>query len=411
MYIKDIKATRVLDSRGVPTIKTFVWTKDGVGSAIVPSGTSAGKKEACELRDGGVRYFGQDVSKAIKKINTTIKKKLVNSFVIDQKEIDQMLIDLDGTNNKSKLGGNAILSVSQAVLKAAANELQIPVHKYVAGLNKTKKQKMPIPHLNIINGGQHAGNNLSFQEFQIVPMFNSFEENIKASVEIYHTLKKDLEKKYGLSAINVGYEGGFCPQLESSFDALSLIQDAIDKCKYTKKVKLAVDAAANEFYVRNKYLVDGKEHTSLEMIDYYKKIIKEYKLVSIEDPFSEDDKKHWSCFLKEVSKTKVIGDDLLATNPRLIKDAVKKRYCNGLLLKINQIGTITEAIDAFNIAKKAEWNVQVSHRSGDTEDAFVADLAYGLASDSVKFGAPARGERTCKYNRLLEIEAFKNYSL
>lgn len=407
MFIKDIKAIRVLDSRGYPTLKTFVWTKNAVGTAIVPSGTSAGQKEAFELRDKSTRYLGQDVSKAIKNVNTIIKKKLLGEFVVDQSTIDTLLINLDGTENKSKLGGNAILSVSQAVLRAAANELNMVDYEYVASLNKSKS-KMPLPQLNIINGGRHAGNDLSFQEFQIVPKFKTIEENIRASVEIYLTLKKILEKKYGRSAINVGYEGGFCPQISCAKDALSLIQDAIDKCKYTKEVFLAIDAAASEIYNNKKYLVDSKKYTSLEMIDYYKNIIKEYKLFSLEDPFSEDDKKTWSLFLKEIkSKTKIIGDDLLATNSKLIKEAIKKKYCNSLLLKINQIGTITEAIEAFNIAKDAKWNVQVSHRSGDTEDFFVSDLAYGLGSDSVKFGAPARGERTSKYNRLLEIEAFK----
>ncbi len=404
MFIKNIKAIRVIDSRGIPTIRTFVWTKNAVGCATVPSGTSAGKKEALELRDGGKKYFGMDVSKAIKNVNNIIKKNLVKDFVVDQEAVDKKLIALDGTKNKAKLGANAILSVSLAVLRAAASELELKDYEYIANLNKTKP-KMPTPHLNIINGGVHAGNSLSFQEFQIVPKFKSFEETMKASVEIYLTLKKILEKKYGLSSTNVGYEGGFCPNLSSSSEALSLIQSAVDKCGYTKQVKLALDVAANEIYKDRKYLVDQKSYSSGELIDYYKKVIKEYKLESIEDPFSEDDYKSWSNLLKSVSKTKIIGDDLLATNPKYIKDAIKKKYCNSLLLKVNQIGTITEAFEAYNLAKSASWDVQVSHRSGDTEDYFVSDLAYGLSSDSLKFGAPARGERTSKYNRLLEIEA------
>jgi len=410
LEIKEIKAIRVFDSRGIPTIKTFVYTKNAVGYAIVPSGTSSGENEALELRDVKKKaYNNQDVSIAIKNVNTIINRRLKNEFVLDQKNIDSILIDLDGTNNKSKLGANAILSVSLAVARAAANEFEMSLYDYIARLNNNSKFSFPIPELNIINGGLHSGSNISFQEFQIIPKFKSFEKTMQASTEIYFTLKEILNKKFGPSSTNVGYEGGFVPNINNPLQEqqLELIQEAIDKNKYTKEVSLGLDCAANSFYdlKSKKYFVDNKHLDSNKLLDYYLDLIKRYNITSIEDPFFENDKKAWSLFYKKVnSKISLIGDDLLVTNPKLIKDAIKKKYCNSLLLKPNQIGTLSETIESFNLAKKANWKVVVSHRSGETEDPFIADLAYGLNSDFVKFGAPARSERTVKYNRILEIE-------
>ena len=406
MNIKKIKAIRVLDSRGIPTIKTFVYTNNTVACASVPSGTSSGKREALELRDGGKAYHGKDVSKAIDNVNNKISKKLIGEFILDQKRIDKTMIELDGTSNKSKLGANAILSVSLACARAASQELNIPLHKYVSRLNdKSEGKTMPTPFLNIINGGAHAGTDLAFQEFQIIPHKKTISENLRMSCEVYQTLKGIIKQKYGSGATNVGLEGGFAPNLKDPKDALDLIETAIDKAGYNKFITIGLDVAASEIYESSKYLVNGKKYSSNELIDYYAHLLKNYKITSIEDPLSEDDKNHWPEFNKRFgNKINVIGDDLLVTNPILIKDAIKKKQCNSLLLKVNQIGTLTESIDSFNLAKIANWKIVVSHRSGETEDSFISDLAFGLNADFVKFGAPVRSERTAKYNRLLEIE-------
>ena len=405
--IKQIKAIRVLDSRGIPTIRTFVFSGNAVASASVPSGTSDGLKEAIELRDKDKMYFGLDVKKAIENVNTKINKALKGMFIFDQRAIDNKLIELDGTENKSNLGANAILSTSLAVARLAALELNIPLYKYIGRLNKNNKHIMPIPILNIINGGAHAGDALPFQEFQIIPHFNNLEKNVQASVEIYHKLKEKLLEKYGLNATNVGYEGGFAPDISDSRLAIALISDAIAKTGYAKDVTIGLDCAANGFYNSKKktYLINKKEYDKDLLINYYLALMKEFKITSIEDPFSENDKEAWVDFYYLTrKKINLIGDDLLVTNPKIIKEAISKNYCNSLILKPNQIGTLSESIDAFNLAKKAGWKVIVSHRSGETEDTFITDLAVGLGADYVKFGAPARGERTCKYNRLLEID-------
>ncbi|MDD3178105.1 MAG: phosphopyruvate hydratase [Candidatus ainarchaeum sp.] len=413
MEIKNIKAIRIIDSRGVPTIKTFVETKNSIESASVPSGTSSGDFEALELRDNSKSFFKMDVLKAIKNVNTIINSALKGDFVLDQKEIDNKLIKLDGTSNKSKLGANAILSVSLACAKVAAKELDIPLYLYLSRLNNTKKLKFPTPFLNIINGGLHSGGNfLAFQEFQIIPeKFKSFEDKIKASCEVYNCLKEIISKKLGSSSTNVGYEGGFVPILkkQDEFMALDLIQLAIDKLKYSKEISLGLDCAANSFYNKDskKYFFDSNSFSSDDLINYYSDLLKTYNIKAIEDPFSETDKSSWKKFTSKFSsKIKIIGDDLLVTNPKFINQAIKNKFCNSLLLKVNQIGTLTESINSFNIAKKANWDVEISHRSGETEDTFIADLAYGLSSEYIKFGAPSRSERTSKYNRLIEIESF-----
>lgn len=406
--IKQVKSIRILDSRGIPTIRTFVYSGDSVASASVPSGTSDGSREAIELRDMDKMYFGLDVKKAIENVNIKINKSLKGMFIFDQRAIDNKLIELDGTNNKSNLGANAILSTSLAVARLAAQELNIPLYKYIGRLNKNNHYAIPKPIFNIINGGVHAGDLLPFQEFQIIPQFNDFDKNIQAATEIYHKLKQNLLDKYGLNATNVGYEGGFTPNITDPHLAIALINDAINKTGYSKDVVIGLDCAANAFYnsKRKSYLINKKEYDKDLLITYYLSLIKEFKINSIEDPFSENDKEAWTdfYFLIRNKKINLIGDDLLVTNPKIIKDAITKNYCNSLLLKPNQIGTLSESIDAFNLAKKAGWKIIVSHRSGETNDTFIADLAVGLGADFVKFGAPARGERTSKYNRLIEID-------
>jgi enolase len=413
MEIKDIKAIRVLDSRGVPTIKTFVFTENEVGFASVPSGTSSGLLEAKELRDNSKNYFGKDVLKAINNVNNIISKKLKGKFVLDQEDIDNTLIEIDGTENKSKLGANAILSVSLAVSRAAARELSMPLYKYISRLSKNEKFSFPTPLLNIINGGLHSGSNIAFQEYLIVPKFKNIEDSIKAGAEIYNSLKKIISKEMDSSSINVGYEGGFVPNFKESNqeEPLILIENAIKDSGYTRKeIGLALDCAANSFYNEKKknYFLNNKNYSSQDLIDYYSDLIKKYKIMSIEDPFFEKDKSAWKSFTKKMgSKLNVVGDDLLVTNPKLIKDAIKNKLCNSLLLKVNQIGTLTESISSFNLSKTANWKTIVSHRSGETEDNYISDLAYGLNTEYVKFGAPCRGERTSKYNRLLEINSLK----
>jgi len=408
--IKKIKAMRVFDSRGLPTIKTFVFTEDAFASACVPAGTSTGSREALELRDKDKNYYGLDVKCAINNVNTKIDKALKGEFIFDQKNIDNKMIELDGTSNKSNLGANSILGVSLAVSRLASQELDMPLYKYIGRLNKTNKSTIPTPMLNIINGGAHAGNSLPFQEFQIIPHKKNISENMQASVEIYHKLKEILLEKYGSSSINVGLEGGFAPNISDPKVAIAIIQDAIAKVGRTKDVSIGLDCAATNFYNSKTklYTINNKTYDSEALIDYYYKLIKEYKISSIEDPFSENDLKSWTDFYFLANKKiNLIGDDLLVTNPKLIREAIKNNYCNSLLLKPNQIGTLTESIDAFNIAKKAAWKVVVSHRSGETEDTYISDLAVGLSSDFTKFGSPARGERTSKYNRLLEIDEMK----
>lgn len=410
MEIKDIKAIRVLDSRGVPTIKTFVYTENEVGFASVPSGTSAGLYEAYEIRDVKSKdYFGQDVLKAINNVNKIISKKLKGKFILDQEDIDQTLIDLDGTDNKSKLGANAILSVSLAASRAAAKELSMPLHKYISRITNNNTFSFPTPLSNIINGGLHSGSKIAFQEYLIIPKFKNFSDSIKATSEIYHSLKEILIKEKGSFSTNVGYEGGFVPDFKEANEEmpLTLIEKAIKHAGYTRReIGLGLDCAANSFYNEKtkKYFLNNKNYSSKELLDYYLKIIKNFRISSIEDPFFEEDKSSWKEFIKKISsKINVVGDDLLVTNPKLIKDGIKNKYCNSLLLKVNQIGTLTESLEAYKLAKKADWNIVVSHRSGETEDSYISDLSYGINSDFIKFGAPSRGERTSKYNRLLEI--------
>ena len=404
--IKDIKAREILDSRGNPTVEVDLMI-DGLGvfRASAPSGASVGKYEAKELRDREERYKGKGVLKAIKNIDEAINPKLRGIEISNQKEIDEILISLDGTKDKSNLGANAILPVSMAVCRAGAANIGQPLWQYINQISEICRDpvsaNLPIPCFNIINGGAHAGNNLDFQEFMIGPQFEDFSQNLQVGSEIYHTLKEILKKDFGESAINVGDEGGFAPPIKEPEKALDLIMEAIQKSGYENKVNIALDEAASEFYKDQKY----RARSCDEMVEYYLELIEKYPITSIEDPFDEDDFEGFSILTNKCGdKVSIIGDDLLVTNIEKMKQAQEKRACNGLLLKVNQIGTITETIEAAKLAQSYDWKIMVSHRSGETNDDFIADLAVGISADYIKSGAPARGERVAKYNRLLKIE-------
>jgi len=403
--IKEVRAREILDSRGNPTIEVTVFTDNFSGTAAVPSGASTGEYEALELRDGGKRYHGKGVLKAIKNIHTKIAPRIVGVDCARQREIDSLMIEADGYKDKSNLGANAILGVSLACARAAANSQNMPLYEYLNSFIQIKAQpKLPRMFFNIINGGKHADNKLSFQEFMIAPKFNSVQKNLQAASEVYHTLKKDLHRICGKGATNVGDEGGFAPvKLRNAEQALELLKKAISKSGYGGKVEIAMDCAASEFYKKNRYYVEGKKMTSEKLLNYYLKLIKKYPIISIEDTFDQDDFTSFA-LLKEKCKIQVVGDDLTVTNPERIQHAVDEKSCNCLLLKVNQIGTLTEAIEAAALAKDQGWEVMVSHRSGETEDTFIADLVVALGCGQIKSGAPCRGERTAKYNQLLRIE-------
>ncbi|MGV8171778.1 MAG: phosphopyruvate hydratase [Candidatus Woesearchaeota archaeon] len=418
MKVTKLFARQVLDSRGNPTIEVEAYFNDVKASAIVPSGASTGKYEALELRDGKKEYLGKSVMNAVNNVNNIISKKIIGMDLLDQKSLDNALIALDGTKNKSKLGANAILGVSMAVCRLAASVKQKKLYEYIGELvndaNKTKPIKhysIPVPFSNVINGGKHAGSSLKIQEFMITPVYaKTYSDAVRMTAEVYHTLKKLVEQKYGKSAVNVGDEGGFAPQLTTPEQALDLLVEAIRMAGYTGKVKIAIDAAASEFYDENtKCYVMDKSYTKDEMVDYYLRLLKNYPIVTLEDPFDQDDYESWAKLTGKASKLKVpiIGDDLLVSNPERIKVAIEKKLCSALLLKVNQIGTITEAINAAKMAYANGWIVMVSHRSGETEDTFIADLAVGIGCGHIKLGAPCRTERVAKYNQLLRISEDK----
>ena len=408
--MKKIIGREVLDSRGCPTVECEITLADGrMASAIVPSGASTGSHEAIELRDGEKRFGGKGVLRAVKNINGPIAKKLIGMDASAQKEIDSALIDLDGTKNKGRLGANAILAVSLAAARANALFSGMELFKNIAkmsGRGNGKTFLMPVPFSNIINGGVHAGNDLKIQEFMVAPVgAKGFYEGARMVSEVYGKLKADLKEKYGKSAVNVGDEGGFAPPLKRTDEGLEMIQKAIDEVGYPKEVKLAIDAAASEFFKNGKYEIDGRKMAPEELSEYYSQLIRTYKIISLEDPFSEDEFGSFARLTKRIGgKVQIVADDLTVTNISRLKTAVLKKSANCLLLKVNQIGTLTESIVAANYAFKNGWGVMVSHRSGETEDAFIADLAVGLGCGQIKLGAPARGERTAKYNRLLRIE-------
>jgi len=405
--IIDVRARQVLDSRGNPTVEAEVYLDSGVvGRGIVPSGASTGEREALELRDkNGHYYMGKSVLQAVDNVNSVIAKELIGLDVENQAELDELLVELDGTENKSKLGANAILAVSMAFARAYANELGVPLFKYLGG---EQGRVMPSPLMNIINGGVHADNNLDLQEFMIIPVFgDEFAETLRCGVEIYHTLKGVLKEK-GFST-NVGDEGGFAPSLRSNKEALDLIMEAIDKAGYKagEDVLLALDAASSEFYDNGKYFIEGRELTAEELVAYYERLIEEYPIVSIEDPMAENDWEGWKLITERLGKkVQLVGDDLFTTNPKILEKGIEEGIANSILIKLNQIGTVTETLDTIRLAQENGYTYIISHRSGETEDTFISHLAVATNSGQIKTGAPARGERTAKYNELLRIEDY-----
>eukprot|EP00088_Acartia_fossae_P070587 TRINITY_DN9500_c0_g1_i4.p1 TRINITY_DN9500_c0_g1~~TRINITY_DN9500_c0_g1_i4.p1 ORF type:complete len:433 (-),score=163.52 TRINITY_DN9500_c0_g1_i4:438-1736(-) len=414
MPIKKIHARQIYDSRGNPTVEVDLTTEKGIFRAAVPSGASTGIYEALELRDKGDTWHGKGVSKAVDNVNNLIAPELVKANLdpVEQVNIDEMMLKLDGTDNKNKLGANAILGVSMAVCKAGAAHKGVPLYRHIADLAGVKDVIMPVPALNVINGGSHAGNKLAMQEFMVLPTGAScFSEAMRMGSELYHHLKGIIKKKYGLDATAVGDEGGFAPNFQNNGEALELLVEAIKKSGYEGKIQIGMDIAASEFFKNGKYDLDFKNPeskeadwiTSDQLGEMYKGFIKDYPVVSIEDPFDQDD---WEGYTKLTSETsiQIVGDDLLVTNPKRIQTAIDKKACNALLLKVNQIGSVTESIKAHQMAKGQGWGTMVSHRSGETEDCFIADLVVGLGTGQIKTGAPCRSERLAKYNQLLRIE-------
>uniref|UniRef100_A0A8C8CH09 Beta-enolase n=1 Tax=Oncorhynchus tshawytscha TaxID=74940 RepID=A0A8C8CH09_ONCTS len=400
MSIIKIHAREILDSRGNPTVEVDLYTAKGRFRAAVPSGASTGVHEALELRDGDKsRYLGKGTVKAVDHVNKDIAAKLIEKkfSVVDQEKIDKFMLELDGTENKSKFGANAILGVSLAVCKAGAAEKGVPLYRHIADLAGHKDVILPCPAFNVINGGSHAGNKLAMQEFMILPIgASNFHEAMRIGAEVYHNLKNVIKAKYGKDATNVGDEGGFAPNILENNEALELLKSAIAKAGYPDKIIIGMDVAASEFYKAGKYI------TGDQLGDLYKSFIKGYPVQSIEDPFDQDDWAAWSKFTAAVD-IQVVGDDLTVTNPKRIQQAVEKKACNCLLLKVNQIGSVTESIKACKLAQSNGWGVMVSHRSGETEDTFIADLVVGLCTGQIKTGAPCRSERLAKYNQLMRL--------
>merc|ERR1711953_1404570 len=415
MPIKRIFARQIYDSRGNPTVEVDLTTEKGIFRAAVPSGASTGIYEALELRDKDkAKWHGKGVTKAVDNVNKVIAPALIEANVnpVDQTAIDEMMLKLDGTDNKNNLGANAILGVSMAVCKAGAAHKGVPLYRHIADLAGVRDVVMPVPALNIINGGSHAGNKLAMQEFMILPTgATCFSEAMRMGSELYHHLKALIKKKYGLDATAVGDEGGFAPNFQDNREALELLVEAIKVSGYEGKIFIGMDIAASEFCKDGKYDLDFKNPeskpedwiTSDQLAEMYQGFIKDYPVLSIEDPFDQDD---WEGHAKLTANTaiQIVGDDLLVTNPNRISTAIEKKACNGLLLKVNQIGSVTEAIKAHNMAKGQGWGTMVSHRSGETEDCFIADLVVGLGTGQIKTGAPCRSERLAKYNQLLRIE-------
>jgi enolase len=413
--IKSVRAREVLDSRGNPTVEVEVSTEDGIFRSMVPSGASTGIYEALELRDGDKsRYLGRGVLKAVENVNNIIAPAVAGMEPARQEDVDRKMLSLDGTENKSRLGANAILGVSMAVCKAGAAAKKVQLYRHIADLAGVKQFVMPVPSFNVINGGKHAGNRLAMQEFMILPVgAPNFREAMRMGAEVYHSLRSVIKAKYGQDAVNVGDEGGFAPNIQDNREGLELLREAIAKAGYSGKVMIGMDVAASEFFRDGIYDLDFKsakgdpsmKKTGDQLIELYRQFVHEYGLVSIEDPFDQDD---WESYQKLTaavgSGTQIVGDDLLVTNPKRIRTGIEKRACNALLLKVNQIGTVTESIQACRDAQKAGWAVMVSHRSGETEDAFIADLVVGLKTGQIKTGAPCRSERLAKYNQLMRIE-------
>lgn len=403
--IKKVHARQVLDSRGNPTVEAELTLSKGFGKAIVPSGASTGIHEALELRDGNKAYHGKSVRKAVRNINTTISKAIADKEFKTLKELDSFLITLDGTIQKARLGENAILAVSMAFARAHADSKQMPLYEYVAGIVGNEKLLMPVPFANVINGGVHAGNQLEMQEFMIVPYkATNFSKAVQMVAETYRELKGIIAKKYGRDATSVGDEGGFAPPVADAREALKILSQAVKKAGHEGKIAFAMDPASSEFYNKDRTYT-SKKWSAEKLKTYYGSLSRDYPLISLEDPFEQDDFTAWKKFTADYGrKFQIVGDDLTVTNPARVQLAADQKLCNALLLKINQIGSVTESLDAARVAEQAGWQVMVSHRSGETEDDFIADLAVGLGCGQIKLGAPCRSDRVAKYNRLLRIE-------
>lgn len=402
LYIEDVMAYEVLDSRGNPTLKTQVTLSDGsVGKAIVPSGASTGSKEALELRDKDDRFFGKGVLKAISNVNESIAENIIGLDAFNQTQLDESLRELDGTKNYSNLGANATLGVSMANARAVAKSLNIPLYRYLGGANASI---LPVPMCNIINGGAHANNNVDFQEFMIMPYgFTSFKEALRSVCEIYAVLKGELASLGHSTAL--GDEGGFAPNLANNTEPLDLLMTCIKKAGYEKQIKLALDVASTELFKDRKYHLENKSLSSDELIDRYVELCAKYPIVSIEDGLAENDYEGWIKLTQKLGdKIQLVGDDLFVTNEEILRDGISKKMANAVLIKPNQIGTITQTMKTVRLAQRNNYKCIMSHRSGESEDDFIADFAVALNTGQIKTGALARGERTAKYNRLLEIE-------
>ena len=409
--IKDIRAREILDSRGNPTIEADVILADGtLGRAAVPSGASTGSREAIELRDGDKnRYMGKGVKKAVANVNSQIRAALVDKDVSDQQKIDDIMIALDGTHNKESLGANAMLAVSLAVARAAAQAHSLPLHQYIANLRGQTSLTMPVPMMNILNGGEHADNTVDIQEFMIEPVgFTSFSDALQAGTEIFHSLKSVL-KSQGLNTA-VGDEGGFAPNLRSNEEAITVIMSAIEQVGYTpgKDIYLALDCAASEFYKDGQYVLAGEGNKAFDsqgFSDYLVGLANQYPIISIEDGLDESDWEGWAYLTQQLgNKVQLVGDDLFVTNPAILQEGIDKKIANAILIKFNQIGTLSETLDAIYLAKKNGYATVISHRSGETEDSTIADLAVGTAAGQIKTGSLCRSDRVAKYNQLLRIE-------
>uniref|UniRef100_UPI00404730F5 phosphopyruvate hydratase n=1 Tax=Aliarcobacter sp. TaxID=2321116 RepID=UPI00404730F5 len=413
VFIDNVYADEVLDSRGNPTVRATVILSDGTkGSAIVPSGASTGKREALELRDGDSRFLGKGVLKAVENVNTTIANELIGMSPFNQAEVDATMKDIDGTNNYSNLGANAVLGVSMATARAAANSLQIPLYRYLGGANA---MTMPVPMFNIINGGEHANNSVDFQEYMIMPVgFENFNEGLRAVAEIYQHLKKVIDSMGESTA--VGDEGGFAPNLKSNEEPITVIMTAIEKAGYKagEQIAIALDVAASELINEaGKYVLksENRELTSAELVAYYADLCAKYPIVSIEDGLSEDDWDGWKILTNELgSKVQLVGDDLFVTNASILNEGIKKGIANSILIKPNQIGSVSETMQTIRLAQRNNYNCVMSHRSGESEDAFIADFAVALNCGQIKTGSTARSDRIAKYNRLLEIGAEIGYA-
>jgi enolase len=407
VFIDDVRADEVMDSRGNPTVRATVSLSDGtVASAIVPSGASTGKREALELRDGGDRFMGKGVLKAVENVNGAINDALIGMSPFNQAEVDLTMKELDGTDNYGNLGANAVLGVSMAVARAAAQSLKMPLYRYLGGANGVV---MPVPMLNIINGGEHANNSVDFQEYMIMPVgFDRFSEGLRASAEVYHHLKKIIDEMGESTA--VGDEGGFAPNLKSNEEPIQVIMQAIEKAGYKagEQIAIALDVAASELVNdAGKYVLksENRELTSQELVEYYASLCDKYPIVSIEDGLSEDDWDGWKILTdKLANKVQLVGDDLFVTNVAILDEGIQKGIANAILIKPNQIGTVSETMQTVRLAQRSGYRCVMSHRSGESEDAFIADFAVALNTGEIKTGSTARSDRIAKYNRLLEIE-------